>query len=112
MASSYYEERIRLLLASTPREQLQIRISSFPDRNLAIALSMLITEDQNTLLSLLPGKKAGRVRQEQEYLGRLKVSSVQKRIMAEQLADVMEGKGDKSRATWIAPGRTGPKYSS
>ncbi len=104
MASSYYEERIHRLLTEVSSGQLQMRISSVPDRNLAIALDMLLTEDRDSVLSLLPAAKAVRVRQEQAYLGRLKISAAQKRVMAEGLAEAMEGRSGSAGGTWIAPG--------
>jgi hypothetical protein len=104
MALSYFEERIQLSIKSASAAQLQMRIASFPDRNLAIALDMIVPADQDRLLAILPTAKAKRVKQEQEYLGRLKMTLSQKRLMAERLADALEGKGDSSGGTWIAPG--------
>ena len=104
MALSYFEERIQLSLKSASAAQLQMRIASFPDRNLAIALDMIVPADQDRLLAILPAAKAKRVKQEQEYLGRLKITLSQKRLMAERLADALQGKGDSSGGTWIAPG--------
>ena len=104
MALSYFEERIQLSLNSASAAQLQMRIASFPDRNLAIALDLIVPADQDRLLAILPPAKAKRVKLEQEYLGRLKITLSQKRVMAERLADALEGKGDSSGGTWIAPG--------
>ncbi len=54
MALSYFEERIQLSLKSASAAQLQMRIASFPDRNLAIALDMIVPADQDRLLAVLP----------------------------------------------------------
>ena len=105
MASSYYEERIHRLLSAVSPGKLQMRLSSVPDRNLAIALDMLLPEDRNAVLASLPDAKAVRVRQEQTYLGRLWVSAAQKRVMAEGLAEAMEGRRGVPGGTWIAPGQ-------
>ena len=105
MSSLYYEERIHRLLSAVSPGQLQMRLSSVPDRNLAIALDMILPEDRNAVLASLPAAKAVRVRQEQTYLGRLRVSAAQKRLMAEGLAEAMEGRRTAPGGTWIAPGR-------
>lgn len=105
MSSLYYEECIHRLLSAVSPGQLQMRLSSVPDRNLAIALDMILPEDRNAVLALLPAAKAVRVRQEQIYLGRLRVSAAQKRLMAEGLAEAMEGRSAAPGGTWIAPGR-------
>jgi hypothetical protein len=104
MALSYFEERIQNSLNFVSAAQLQMRIASFPDRNLAIALDMIVPADQDRLLAILPPAKARRVKLEQEYLSRLKITLSQKRLMAERLADALEGQSDSSGGTWIAPG--------
>ena len=81
-----------------------MRISAMADRDLAIALEILIPEDRDAVLRVLPTAKAGRVAQEREYLSRLKVSSSHRRMMAERLAEAMEGLGGARGGTWIAPG--------
>jgi len=105
MSSAYYEERIHRLLTSVPYSVLQMRLSSFPDRNLAIALDILQTDDCNTIMRMLPGAKKMRVEQEQNYLERLKISLNQKQLIAVELADKMDGGRSGTRGTWIAPGR-------
>jgi len=105
MSSAYYEERIHRLLTSVPYAVLQMRLSSFPDRNLAIALDIVSAEDRNTVLNMLPGAKKLRVEQEQVYLERLKISLKQKQLIAVELADKMDGGRSGTRGTWIAPGR-------
>ena len=106
MASSYFEERIHRLLSELPSGLLQTRLSSVPDRNLAIALDIIQRDDRDAILALLPGAKTRRVRQEEEYLERLRITAAQKRLTAERLADAMDGRGSTSGGTWIAPGRT------
>ena len=102
----YYEEKIKTLLRTVSRSQMQMRLSSMADRDLALALEGVVYEDGLEILSRLPEAKAKRVRQEQEYLGRLRVTASQRRTMAERLADAMEGKGRDTGGTWIAPGRS------
>ena len=105
MASLYFEERIHRMLSQLSSGSLQTRISSIPDRNLAIALDIIQPDDRDALLALLPAAKARRVREEQEYLARLRITSAQKRLMAEGLANSMEGRRGAAGGTWIAPGR-------
>jgi hypothetical protein len=68
-----------------------------------MAIEALDSEDGRRILVLLPPAKALRVKQEQDYLSRLRFTSSQLIIMAERLADGLEGRGRRSGGTWIAP---------
>ncbi|RKX70651.1 MAG: hypothetical protein DRP60_15530 [Spirochaetes bacterium] len=103
--SNYYEERIHRLLSSVSHNTLQMRISTIPDRNLAIALDILQPDDRNAIMNILPSAKKQRVVQERVYLGRLKITLKQKQVMAEALADKMNGGRSSAKGTWIAPGK-------
>jgi hypothetical protein len=105
MSPVYFDERIHRLLKSVPYPLLQMRLSSCPDRNLAIALDIIYEDDRYEILRMLPGTKKMRVEQERDYLERLKISLKQKQQIAEELADKMEGRRQNTRGTWIAPGR-------
>ncbi len=104
MGHDYFERRILDALRFAAPEILQTRLSSMADRDLAVALDVLVPEDRAAVLSRLPAAKAARVGEERDYMQRLFVSDSHRRIMAERLADVMEGKGSRRGGTWIAPG--------
>lgn len=104
MGRNYYERRILNALRTVAPEILQMRLSAMADRDLAIALDVLVSEDREAVLSRLPTAKAKRVRDEWAYMKRLFVSGSHRRIMAERLADAAEGKGTRGGGTWIAPG--------
>ena len=101
--SGYYQQRIHRALDSIAAETLQLRVSSLPDRDLAMAIEALDSEDGRRILVLLPPAKAHRVKQEQDYLRRLRFNSSQLITMAERLADGLEGRGRRAGGTWIAP---------
>ena len=108
MASNYYEQRILAALRSVPPGVLSMRLGAMADRDVAIGLDALVPEDRGAVLQALPAAKALRVRQELDYLSRLKVSPAHRQVMAERLADAMEGKGGRRGGTWIAPGDDAP----
>ena len=105
MSVEYYEIRLHQLLTGGISPELERRLSTMADRDLAIALSSLIQEDRLELLSHMPAAKAFRVRQESEYLSRLRVSASQRRLMAERLIALLEGENSGHGGTWIVPGR-------
>lgn len=108
MTSSWHEQRILTALSTVSQGILQMRLGSMADRDLAIALEALVTQDREAVLRAMPSAKAARVLQERDYLTRLKVSPDHRLEMADRLADALEGKGggESRGATWIAPGRS------
>ena len=102
----WYEQRIRRMLDSLSAATAQMRLAPMADRDLAVAVDQLLPEDREAVLARLPEAKSRRVRQEREYLTRLRVSPSHRRIMAERLADALEGRGGRRGGTWIAPGRS------
>ena len=106
MSSTCFETRIHQLLETVSVNILQMRLASLPDRNLAIALEVIPSEDRERILSMLPSAKKSRVEQEQTYLSRLKLTGTQKILMAEGLADKIAGSAAAVKGTWIAPGKS------
>ena len=105
MAPSWYEQRILSALHSLSPGIVQMRLGSMADRDIAIALEVLVPEDIESLLRALPAAKGVRVRQEKEYMSRVFVSPAHRQEMAERLADALEGTGHRRGGSWIAPGR-------
>lgn len=68
-----------------------------------MALEAIDTEDGRRILLLLPAAKARRVKQEKDYLSRLRFTSSQLITMAKRLADGLEGQERVTGGTWIAP---------
>ena len=108
MASAWYEQRILAALRILSPGVLGMRLGTMADRDLAIALEVLVPEDRESILHALPVAKEERVRQERVYMSRLLISPRHRQVMAERLADALEGRSDRRGGTWIAPGGKTP----
>ncbi len=85
--------------------ELQNRLMKAADREIALSMMYMAEEDRNYILSVLPGPKQKRVREELALHEHLRIRYAQYRMALDALAEIITGTGKGGLRSYLKPVR-------
>ena len=97
------DRRLLKLIRSLPASDAQNRLMRISDRELAVSLLYLVSDERSYVLSFIGGAKRRRVEEEIEYTERLRIRYPQYRAMIESVIEQLGGSGRGPLRSYLRP---------